>query len=107
MRIRFIGTVLAAVAFGLPWCLSESATRGDGVRIIALEPTPLFPKAKPGEPLRQVARLKLENRGPAVEAHVKITVAGQRGISMGLRAGRRIERGRCSEIERRETLWGG
>ena len=55
---------------------------------MALEPTPLFPKVKPGEPLRQIARLKLENGGPAVDAHVKITAAGQQPYRRTARPGR-------------------
>ena len=47
------------------------------VRIVALDPTPLFPKVASGEPLRQIARLKLASDGPVAEAHVKITLAGQ------------------------------
>ena len=77
MRIRLIGIVVAVMAVGLPWVWSAPAVRAEGVRIVALEPTPLFPRAKPGEPLRQIARLKLHNAGPAVEARVKITLAGQ------------------------------
>ncbi len=61
----------------LPWCTPAWSEAADGVRIVALEPTPLFFKARPGEPLRQMARLKLENHGGTVEAGVRIAVAGQ------------------------------
>ena len=57
-------------------CLQGDARTDEGIRILSLAPTPLFPKTAPGEPLRQVARLKLDNGGPAVEARVKITVVG-------------------------------
>ncbi len=77
MRTGLISTVLAALATALPWCGSAPAARAEGVRIVALEPTPLFPRVKPGEPLRQVARLKLRNDGPTVEARVRVTLAGQ------------------------------
>ena len=78
MRVCSMNTLAVILAVALPWCLPDGAAGAEGVRIVALEPTPLFPKVKPGEPLRQIARLKLENGGPAVDACVKITAAGQR-----------------------------
>jgi hypothetical protein len=42
------------------------------LEITKIEPTPLFPKAKAGEPLRQVVRLSLNNAGGETEARVKI-----------------------------------
>jgi hypothetical protein len=45
-----------------------------GLRILDLEPTVLFPA---GEPLRQVALLKLFNGGGPVKCGAEITVAGQ------------------------------
>ena len=79
MRTGLFSKVLAALAIVLllPWCGSGRAAEAGGVRIVALQPTPLFPRVKPGEPLRQVARLTLKNDGPAVEVRVRVTLAGQ------------------------------
>ena len=77
MRTGLICKVLAALAIVVPWCGTARAVGAEGVRIVALEPTPLFPRVKPGEPLRQVARLKLQNDGPTVKVRVKVTLAGQ------------------------------
>ena len=77
MRAFFMNTLAVILAVALPWCSPNRTAGAEGVRIVALEPTPLFPKVKPGEPLGQIARLKLENGSPAVDACVKITAAGQ------------------------------
>ncbi len=42
--------------------------------IETLEPTPLFPKAEPGQPLRQRAILHLTNSGPARVITARITL---------------------------------
>lgn len=77
MRSCAMKAVAALLTAAMPWCLSGRATGAEGVRILALEPTPLLLKGQPGGPLRQVARLKLDNRGSATEASVKVAVAGQ------------------------------
>ncbi len=48
----------------------------DAITITKVEPTVLFPKVKTGEPLRQLARLGINNGGAAGEMKVKITVKG-------------------------------
>ena len=68
--VRFIAVgVLAAGVWG-------EALAADAIKITKLEPTVFFPKVKTGEPLRQLARLGIENQGAAVEAKVKITMPG-------------------------------
>ena len=49
MRSNVLRIVLVVAAFCCSWCPSERATAAEEVRIRALEPRPLFPKAKPGE----------------------------------------------------------
>jgi hypothetical protein len=44
------------------------------VRILQVEPTPFFPKPAAAEPLRQQARLRLENSGPPLAIQVSIEV---------------------------------
>ena len=44
------------------------------VAIQSIEPTPLFPKAAPGQPLRQRALLCLDNPGPPLAVRAKITL---------------------------------
>ncbi len=76
--------ILAAI---LPWCCphwTAGAEKTEKIRILALEPTPLFPRARTCEPLRQIVRLRLENGGPAVEARVKVAFAGQPAYVEGL-----------------------
>ncbi len=46
----------------------------DSLHIVKIEPTALFPKAKASEPLRQLARLSIENPGTETEAKVKIVL---------------------------------
>ncbi|MCE5268823.1 MAG: glycosyl hydrolase-related protein [Planctomycetaceae bacterium] len=73
MCARSVVVVAALFSSCLP-AISEAA---DTVRILSLEPTPLFPRAKAGEPLRQRVRIKVENSGDAIGARVRITLAGQ------------------------------
>jgi len=48
-----------------------------GLEIKQVEPTPLFPKPAEGQPLKQLARLHLDNPGEPVAAVVRITVGSQ------------------------------
>ncbi len=48
--------------------------QGSSLRITQVEPTPLFPKAEAGQPLRQLARLHLDNSGEPVAVVAKIAV---------------------------------
>jgi hypothetical protein len=71
MTLVFRCTFLILATLELPLGL-----RADSLKITRIEPTPLFPKAEAGRPLRQVVRLNLENAGIATEAKVKIALAG-------------------------------
>jgi hypothetical protein len=57
MRTYLIGTVLAALAPAAGLTLSGTACseQAGAVRMVALEPTPLFPQVAPGAPHCQVA----------------------------------------------------
>ena len=68
-RFPLCGLIFATFAWGL-----TTALHADSLRIVKVEPTPLFPKAKAGEPLRQIVRLSLKNPGAATEAKVKIAL---------------------------------
>ncbi len=68
-RKKILG--LAAVLIALPL-----VARADSLSITKIEPTPLFPKAAPGEPQRQIVRLSLKNPAAATEVKVTIAVAG-------------------------------
>ena len=61
------GLIFATFALGL-----SAALHADPLRIVKIEPTAMFPKVKAGEPLRQLARLSLENSGAETEVNVKI-----------------------------------
>jgi hypothetical protein len=76
-RLQKLIAIVGFVFFRLPSAMYAA----EGPRIVAIEPTPLFPKAGSGEPLRQLARLKLENRGPALEARATIVAIGQPAYS--------------------------
>jgi hypothetical protein len=60
----------------IPWLLA--AAQGAGLKIDSLEPTPLFPKAAQGQPLKQRAMLRLRNEGAPLAAAVTIRVGGAR-----------------------------
>jgi hypothetical protein len=64
MRSILLALVVCAAGF----------SQDSALRILDLEPTVLFPA---GEPLRQVAQLKLFNAGVGVKCEVEITMAGQ------------------------------
>ena len=52
------------------------ANAAEPISIQRLEPTPLFPKAGPNEPLRQRALLYLDNPGPPLTVTARIIVGG-------------------------------
>lgn len=58
----------------LAMLLAIQAVCAAGLTIQKIEPTPLFPIPPQGEPLRQRARLCLDNPGPALTAQAWITV---------------------------------
>lgn len=49
-----------------------------GIKITNIDPTPFFPKDKDGEPLKQVARLSVNNTQEAAACKVRITVEGKK-----------------------------
>jgi len=49
-----------------------------GSSISHIEPTPLFPKTDPGEPLMQIARLSVNHTGNEAYLDVRITLAGKK-----------------------------
>ncbi|MCP4337649.1 MAG: hypothetical protein GY799_01890, partial [Desulfobulbaceae bacterium] len=67
---------LILVGFTLSFLLTVAAMAE--ITIDKIEPTPLFPKAKEGELLKQVARLSLGNDGEATSCQVRITVEGEK-----------------------------
>jgi hypothetical protein len=68
VRIIVIGVLAAGV--------SCEALAADAIKITKIERTVFFPKVNAGEPLRQMARLGIQNQGTAFEAKVKITMSG-------------------------------
>ena len=72
-------TTTIAILLASAWTSSAAASPDTAprVKIIEIEPTVLFPKAGSGEPLRQIARLRLENSGPVVEAQARIALEGR------------------------------
>jgi hypothetical protein len=52
------------------------AVRADSLQISSVEPTVFFPRAKPGEPLRQIVRVSLKNSGSPTEAKAKVMLHG-------------------------------
>jgi hypothetical protein len=68
--------ILRALAFTIPMLVCPLTLQADSLRIVNVAPTPLFPKQKAGEPLRQVIRLSMTNGGEATEARAKITLPG-------------------------------
>jgi hypothetical protein len=71
-----------AAYFALPWLLAAAATAH--LKINSVEPTPLFPKAAVGQPLKQRAMLHLANDGAPVAASVTIRVGDKRPYSEDL-----------------------
>ena len=72
-RFPLRGLIFATFALGL-----TTALHAGSLRIVKLEPTAMFPKVKAGEPLRQLARLSLENSGAETEAKVKVVSKKER-----------------------------
>ena len=70
-----LGVVYPAVLAVLFLALSAAA---GPIRIQQVEPTPFFPKPAVAEPLRQQARLCLENSGPPLAIQVSIQVGDAR-----------------------------
>ena len=50
------------------------AAESPGIPIERIEPTPLFPKPAEGQPLKQLARLHVDNPGEPVAAVARVTV---------------------------------
>lgn len=63
--------------------LSAAAWAGE-LSVARLEPTPLFPRPANGAPLRQTARLHLENRGQPTAATARITVGSTESYTQDL-----------------------
>jgi hypothetical protein len=66
--------VLCTLAALLVWVLPINAA--DQIVIQRIEPTPLFPKPTPNQPLRQRALLVLDNAGTPLAVTVRIAVGG-------------------------------
>ncbi|MCK4745982.1 MAG: hypothetical protein KAT15_03065, partial [Bacteroidales bacterium] len=47
------------------------------IEIMHVEPTPLFPRTGEGEPLKQIARLTLNNSGSATVLGARIIMEGE------------------------------
>lgn len=83
MRInRFVGFTVFAVTllFASTVCTGESidpASPASALQIVRVEPTPLFPKPTETQPLKQLARLHLNNRGEPMAVVAKISVGRQ------------------------------
>ena len=75
LRSACLLVVLAAVTLSLPL-----GVRAESLSITNVEATPLFPKAKAGEPQRQIVRLSLKNPAAATEAKVKIAAGRSAGV---------------------------
>jgi hypothetical protein len=56
---------------------SAAETNPPSVEIQEIKPTVFFPKVEPGEPLKQLAQLKLKNSGGPVAARVRVAMRGQ------------------------------
>ena len=63
----------AAPTYSATWVLAQVSS----LRITHVEPTPLFPKTETGQPLKQLARLHLDNSGEPVAVVAKVTVGSQ------------------------------
>ncbi len=69
-------SVFALLAF-VSLAAAGAGFAAETLHILSLDPTPLFPRTSPGEPVRQLARLRLQNDGAAVQARMTVTIAGQ------------------------------
>ena len=66
--IRLLGVASIGLLL-FAWCGSAAT-----LEIVRVEPTPLFPKPAPGQPLAQVARIHFSNAGQPVSGRVSIKV---------------------------------
>ncbi len=64
---------LAPICFALACCAQATAQTDSSVRIVSLEPTVLFPKK---EPLEQIVRLTVDNRGIAAISGEIVVIMG-------------------------------
>ena len=64
-------TLSVVLSLGL---LSPAAYGADSIRITKVKPTIFFPKASENEPLRQIAKARLNNPGVPVTAQLKISI---------------------------------
>jgi hypothetical protein len=83
VRSLLLVTALAVGAAGWGGVTTAHAQSG-ALKIAQVEPTPLFPKPSPGQPLKQVAHLNLENAGAPVAAVARISVGGKPSESQDL-----------------------
>ncbi len=93
---------LVAVTLNLP-----PGVRAESLSITKVEATPLFPRAKAGEPQRQIVRLTVQNPAAPTEAKVKIAAGGTPACeqSLGLLpAGTSTKDVRVPEIDRPTEL---
>lgn len=71
MKAKSILLIIAVAAF------APSGGFAASVAITRIEPTPLFPRQPQGRPLRQLARLHLDNPTEPIAAAMRITVGSQ------------------------------
>lgn len=76
MRLPAVLFRLFGMTFFTVTAVLPSLAYADSLSIVTVEPTVFFPKVKVGEPLRQLVRLGLKNPAAAVDAKVRIRVAG-------------------------------
>jgi len=74
-------TLSEAQAWSEPGQTNEHIYRSNlsaNISITSIEPTPLFPKPTQGDPLKQLARLSVNNTGDVADCRVRITVEGKK-----------------------------
>jgi len=76
MSRRFLPATIRGLIPLLLVLVLPLAAVAESLGIVKVESMPLFPKARAGEPLRQIVRLSLKNPGAATEAKVKIALPG-------------------------------
>lgn len=85
MRILFLMPSLAAIMFMELVFPGHTVLAEDSLKLLAVNPTPFFPKVKEGQPLQQRIELELENPGTVgLEAEARITLKGQPAITQPL-----------------------
>ena len=77
--MRIIATLVSIgiLVAGGTRCMGAEEATAPSVRIARVEPTPLFPRQAEGQPLRQLARLHVENSGQPAAATARITVGAR------------------------------